>query len=150
MPKIPDDRGTLSVGQLSKRSGVAVSTLHFYEAEGLLASSRTDGNQRRYTRDTLRRVAFIRASQRVGISLRSIREVLEQLPANRTPTREDWAWVSSTWRDNLNSRIAQLQSLRDDLLGCIGCGCLSLEACRLANPNDVLGEGGPGARRLRS
>ncbi|WP_179646663.1 redox-sensitive transcriptional activator SoxR [Spinactinospora alkalitolerans] len=138
----------LTVGQLAARSGVAVSALHFYERQGLLRSRRTAGNQRRYTRDTLRRVAFIRVSQRVGIPLSAIREALARLPEERTPTREDWARLSAMWRSELDDRILQLQRLRDDLTGCIGCGCLSLSDCVLSNPHDVLGEEGPGARRL--
>ena len=148
MAQLSVDIRELGVGQLSARSGVAVSALHFYEAQGLIASRRTPGNQRRYRRDTLRRVAFIRASQRVGIPLRTIRTALAQLDAGRTPTREDWARLSAAWRDDLDHRIAQLQQLRDRLTGCIGCGCLSIDRCRLANPNDVLGNEGPGAHRL--
>src|SRR5690606_22883129 len=128
----------LSVGQLAQRSGVAVSALHFYERQGLIRSRRTAGNQRRYTRDTLRRLAFIRVSQRVGIPLARIRTALESLPDERTPTAQDWARLSSTWRTELNARIEQLQRLRDDLTDCIGCGCLSLERCVLSNPHDEL------------
>ncbi len=138
----------LSVGQLSRRSGVAVSALHYYEAEGLIASRRTSGNQRRYPREALRRVAFIRASQRVGIPLRRIKAALDQLPSGRTPTRRDWERLSGAWRQDLDDRITELQHLRDRLTGCIGCGCLSLKLCRLANPDDTLGRDGPGARNL--
>jgi MerR family redox-sensitive transcriptional activator SoxR len=145
---VPADRSTLTVGELSRRSGVAVSALHFYEAEGLLSSSRTAGNQRRYQREALRRVAFIRASQQVGIPLRTIRDALLQLPEHRTPNRQDWARLSAAWRDELDDRITRLQQLRDRLTGCIGCGCLSIDRCRLANPGDVLGQEGAGARRL--
>jgi MerR family transcriptional regulator, redox-sensitive transcriptional activator SoxR len=137
-----------SVGQLSARSGVAVSALHFYEAEGLIMSHRTSGNQRRYPRETLRRVAFIRASQRVGMPLRRIKDALDQLPSGRTPTRKDWERLSAAWRQDLDDRISQLQHLRDRLTGCIGCGCLSLKLCRLVNPDDILGRDGPGARNL--
>jgi MerR family redox-sensitive transcriptional activator SoxR len=144
----PFDSQELTVGQLAARSGVAVSALHFYEAQGLISSRRTEGNQRRYRRDTLRRVAFIRASQRVGIPLRQIAEALNRLGDNRTPGRADWARLSAGWRQDLDERIAQLQRLRDDLTDCIGCGCLSIDRCRLANPGDVLGTEGPGARRL--
>jgi MerR family transcriptional regulator, redox-sensitive transcriptional activator SoxR len=140
--------GELTVGHLAARSGVAVSALHFYEAEGLITSRRTAGNQRRYERAVLRRVAFIRASQRAGIPLRRIRAALDQLPARRTPTRQDWARLSAAWRQDLDDRISQLQSLRDRLTGCIGCGCLSLKLCQLMNPGDVLGQQGPGARNL--
>ncbi|HUZ09370.1 MAG TPA: redox-sensitive transcriptional activator SoxR [Acidimicrobiales bacterium] len=148
MARAPVDARELSVGQLSARSGVAVSALHFYEEQRLISSRRTPGNQRRYRRDTLRRVAFIRASQRVGIPLRAIGTALAELEEKRTPTREDWARLSALWRDDLNRRIAQLEKLRDRLTGCIGCGCLSIDRCRLANPDDVLGDEGPGARRL--
>lgn len=148
MPRARTPFHELTVGQVAERSGVAVSALHFYERKGLVHAVRTDGNQRRYRRDTLRRIAFIRASQRVGISLAAIRDALEQLPHERTPTREDWARLSAAWQSELDARIAQLQALRDDLAGCIGCGCLSLQACHLTNPGDVLGREGPGARRL--
>jgi MerR family redox-sensitive transcriptional activator SoxR len=144
----PLDPQELTVGQLASRSGVAVSALHFYEAQGLISSRRTEGNQRRYRRDTLRRVAFIRASQRVGIPLRQIGEALDRLGDNRTPGRADWARLSAGWRQDLDERIAELQRLRDDLTDCIGCGCLSIDRCRLANPGDVLSKEGPGPRRL--
>jgi len=140
--------GRLGVGEVARRSGIAVSALHFYESLGLLASERSAGNQRRYRRDVLRRVAFIRASQRLGIGLAEIAEALRQLPDRRTPTKADWARLSSNWRAALDHRIADLQALRDDLQGCIGCGCLSLRACRLYNPADALGRRGPGAQRL--
>jgi MerR family redox-sensitive transcriptional activator SoxR len=149
MGQIRADVHELSVGELAERSGVAVSALHFYESEGLIAARRTAGNQRRFARETLRRVAFIRASQRVGLPLRRIREALDSLPDNRTPTRRDWARLSDAWRVDLDARLAALEALRDGLSGCIGCGCLSVERCRLANPDDVLGELGPGARNWR-
>ncbi|MCX2969820.1 MULTISPECIES: redox-sensitive transcriptional activator SoxR [Streptomyces] len=136
----------LTVGEVAARSGVAASALRFYERNGLLHSRRTSGNQRRYARDTLRRVAFIRASQRVGISLERIRDVLDLLPENRTPSRADWARVSECWRDDLNLRIKQLTELRDDLDDCIGCGCLTLDRCALVNPWDMAAEAGPGCR----
>ena len=138
----------LTVGQLAGRSGVAVSALHFYEAEGLIESRRTAGNQRRYSRETLRRVAFIRAAQRVGIPLRSVALALGELGDARTPNRRDWARLSRGWRTALDDRIAQLEDLRDRLTGCIGCGCLSLDHCRLVNPDDVLGDSGPGPQNL--
>jgi MerR family redox-sensitive transcriptional activator SoxR len=138
----------LTVGQLAARSGVAVSALRFYEDQGLISARRTAGNQRRYPRSALRRVAFIRASQEVGIPLRRIAEALSQLPANRTPTAADWARLSARWREDLDERISQLQRLRDRLTGCIGCGCLSLRVCHLVNPGDALGGQGPGARNL--
>src|SRR5690348_219304 len=138
----------LSPGELAARAGVAVSALHFYERQGLIASSRTSGNQRRYTRDTLRRVAFIKVSQRLGIPLARVRDALATLPANRTPTSRDWARLSAGWRSDLDDRILHLQRLRDNLANCIGCGCLSLKACALFNPGDTLGAQGPGAALL--
>ncbi|MBE1535411.1 redox-sensitive transcriptional activator SoxR [Actinomadura algeriensis] len=138
----------LTVGQLAERSGVAVSALHFYESKGLISSRRTAGNQRRFSRDTLRRVSFIKVSQRVGIPLAEIREALATLPEERTPTTDDWARLSQHWRGTLDDRIAQLEKLRDDLTDCIGCGCLSISKCALANPYDRLGDEGPGPRRL--
>ncbi|WP_239160433.1 redox-sensitive transcriptional activator SoxR [Virgisporangium ochraceum] len=138
----------LTVGQLSARSGAAVSTLHFYEARGLIHSRRTSGNQRRYSRDTLRRVAFVRAAQRVGMPLKDIAAALAELPDGRVPTRGDWARLSATWRSALSDRIARLERLRDNLDDCIGCGCLSLDRCALANPDDFMASYGPGASRL--
>ena len=138
----------LTPGEMSHRSGVAVSALHFYEREGLIVSRRTSGNQRRYARETLRRVAFIRMSQRLGIPLARIREALSTLPTNRVPTSKDWARLSAGWRSDLDERIVHLQRLRDNLAGCIGCGCLSLKLCALANPADVLAAAGPGAAKL--
>ncbi|WP_051027378.1 redox-sensitive transcriptional activator SoxR [Nocardia higoensis] len=138
----------LTPGQLSQRSGVAVSALHFYEREGLISSRRTSGNQRRYPRDMLRRVAFIRISQRVGIPLSEIKAELDRLPEGRTPTKRDWETVSTTWRADLDDRIEQLIRLRDSLTGCIGCGCLSLGVCKIVNERDRLGDEGPGARVL--
>jgi MerR family transcriptional regulator, redox-sensitive transcriptional activator SoxR len=138
----------LTVGQAADRSGVAVSALHFYEAEGLIHSTRTAGNQRRFPREVLRRVAFIRASQAVGIPLRRIKDALDRLPDGRTPTRRDWERLSESWRDDLDQRIVALQHLRDRLSGCIGCGCLSLGLCQLMNPDDLLGQQGPGPRTL--
>ena len=135
----------LSVGELARRSGVAVSALHFYEAKGLIASSRNAGNQRRYPRETLRRVAVIKVAQRVGIPLAEIAAALSELPQGRNPTAADWAGLSARWREDLDQRIAKLQMLRDQLDGCIGCGCLSLEACPLRNPGDQLAAEGPGA-----
>ncbi|MFF7490975.1 redox-sensitive transcriptional activator SoxR [Streptomyces luteogriseus] len=148
MHRIPEKIHELTVGQLAARSGAAVSALHFYESKGLIASRRTPGNQRRYSRDTLRRVAFIRAAQRVGIPLATIREALAQLPEERTPTREDWAHLSEVWRTELEERISQLNRLRDHLADCIGCGCLSLESCVLSNPDDAFGERLTGSRLM--
>ncbi|MFR9722619.1 redox-sensitive transcriptional activator SoxR [Streptomyces sp. MS19] len=139
----------LTIGQLAQRSGVAPSALRFYEEQGLISSRRTSGNQRRYPRDMLRRVAFIRVSQNVGMPLSAIRYALDRLPEGRTPNNEDWARVSAYWREDLDARIAQMTRLRDSLTDCIGCGCLSLESCMLANPYDVLGaQGACGPVRL--
>lgn len=138
----------LTPGELSARSGVAVSALHFYEREGLIESRRTAGNQRRYHRDVLRRVAFIRVSQSLGISLAQIREALDGLPGDKVATKADWARLSSRWRRDLDERIDQLERLRDQLDSCIGCGCLSLKSCALYNPYDELGRSGPGPHRL--
>jgi MerR family transcriptional regulator, redox-sensitive transcriptional activator SoxR len=138
----------ITVGQLAARSGATVSALHFYEARGLISARRTPGNQRRYPRAMLRRVAFIRASQRVGIPLAQIKAALDTLPERRTPTARDWARLSAAWCRDLDERISALQDLRDRLTGCIGCGCLSLTDCQLANPDDALGASGTGPRRL--
>jgi MerR family redox-sensitive transcriptional activator SoxR len=138
----------LTPGEMSHRSGVAVSALHFYEREGLISSRRTSGNQRRYARDTLRRVAFIRMSQRLCIPLGRIREALAMLPTGRVPNSKDWARLSAGWRDDLDERILHLQRLRDNLAGCIGCGCMSLKTCALSNPDDSLAQRGPGPANL--
>ncbi len=139
----------LSVGRVAKRCGVAVSTLHFYEAKGLISSWRNAGNQRRYARDVLRRVAVIKTAQQLGIALADIRQALQGLPANRTPTAADWRKLSDGWRTQLDQRINQLIKLRDRLDGCIGCGCLSLQNCPLRNPGDALSAEGPGPRLLQ-
>ncbi|WP_416364012.1 redox-sensitive transcriptional activator SoxR [Pseudomonas sp. NFX183] len=138
----------LTVGQLAARSGVAVTALHFYESKGLIKSQRNAGNQRRYPRDVLRRVVVIKIAQRLGIPLATIGEALQTLPDGRTPTTEDWERLSALWREDLDARINKLLLLRDKLSGCIGCGCLSLEACPLRNQDDQLGELGPGAQLL--
>jgi MerR family redox-sensitive transcriptional activator SoxR len=138
----------LTPGEMADRSGVAVSALHFYERQGLIASRRTSGNQRRYPRESLRRVAFIRMSQRLGIPLARVRDALATLPTDRVPTSTDWARLSAGWRQDLDDRILHLQRLRDNLTGCIGCGCLSLKICALSNPGDVLADRGPGPVRL--
>lgn len=138
----------LGVGELAERAGVAVSALHYYESRGLIRSQRSAGNQRRYARAELRRVAFIRAAQQLGIGLAEIGEALAALPEGRTPTKADWARLSGRWRDRLDARIAALQALRDKLDGCIGCGCLSLRACALYNPQDSCARKGSGAQRL--
>ncbi|HEY4294342.1 redox-sensitive transcriptional activator SoxR [Luteibacter sp.] len=137
----------LSVGEAARRAGVAVSALHFYERKGLIRSLRTSGNQRRYGADVLRRLAVIRVAQRVGIPLETVRRAFEALPEERTPTREEWAIMSAAWHEELEERIAQLVNLKDRLTDCIGCGCLSLTACALANPGDTLAAEGDGARR---
>ncbi len=137
----------LSVGQLAKRSGLAVSALHFYEKKGLIRSMRNAGNQRRYARDALRRLAVIRVAQRVGVPLASVRLAFASLPGERTPTRAEWARMSAVWRNELDVRIRDLQQLRDQLVDCIGCGCLSLRRCRLSNPGDALGALGDGPQR---
>ena len=138
----------LSIGQVSDRTGVAPSALRYYEREGLIASARTAGDQRRYHREVLRRVAFIRIAQRVGLTLDDVREALGSLPEERTPTKADWARLSHSWRPHLEAQIAVLQRLRDNLTSCIGCGCLSLKACALYNPDDAAAEYGAGARYL--
>ncbi|MFI2661872.1 redox-sensitive transcriptional activator SoxR [Micromonospora carbonacea] len=139
---------SLTIGQLAARSGVAPSALRYYERLGLIRADRTGGNQRRYARTELRRVAFIRVSQQVGISLEEIREALDSLPASRTPTAADWAELSTAWRARLSEKIRLMSKLRDDLDGCIGCGCLSLQRCVLYNPDDKLSGEGPGARLM--
>ena len=135
----------LTIGQLSERSGVATSALRYYESQGLIESDRTTGNQRRYRRATLRRVAFIRSAQRVGLTLEEIQEALATLPEGRTPTKADWARLSRSWRPRLEAQIERLERLRDKLDGCIGCGCLSLRRCALNNPDDEVAARGPGA-----
>lgn len=138
----------LTVGEVARRSGIAVSAIHFYEAQGLILSWRTAGNQRRYPREVLRRVAIIKVAQRLGLPLASIRQALDSLPKGRTPTDQDWRKLSARWHQELDERIARLTRLRDQLTGCIGCGCLSLRDCPLRNPWDELGAEGPGARLL--
>ncbi|MFC0338900.1 MerR family transcriptional regulator, redox-sensitive transcriptional activator SoxR [Kushneria avicenniae] len=140
----------LSVGDVSQRMGIAISALHFYEREGLITAHRSAGNQRRYPRDILRRVAVIKTAQRVGIPLAEIRDTLAQLPDGRAPNAEDWAHLSMRWRMQLNERISHLEQLRDQLDGCIGCGCLSLAQCPLRNPGDILGQEMVGAVRFQS
>lgn len=134
----------LSVGQLASRSGVAVTALHFYETKGLIQSSRNAGNQRRYPRAMLRRVAVIKMAQRLGIPLATIAKALSILPLDHTPNAADWQRLSAGWRDDLSQRIAELTLLRDQLDGCIGCGCMSLKECPLRNNHDHLALGGPG------
>jgi MerR family transcriptional regulator, redox-sensitive transcriptional activator SoxR len=141
---------SLTIGELSARSGVAASALRYYETMGLVRSGRTGGNQRRYDRAELRRIAFIRIAQRVGLSLDEIAEALAELPDARTPTRADWARLSAHWRSRLDAQIALLERLRDRLTGCIGCGCLSLQRCRISNPDDEMAALGPGPHHLLS
>lgn len=138
----------LSVGEVAERSGVAVSTLHFYETKGLIRSQRNRGNQRRYPRSILRRVAVIKVAQRTGIPLSEIANALSVLPHDRPLTAEDWRSLSRTWRAQLDDRIARLTKLRDQIDGCIGCGCLSMQECPLRNPLDTLATEGPGPRLL--
>ncbi len=135
----------LTIGELSRRSGVAASALRFYQDVGLISAQRTSGNQRRYPRNMLRRLAFIRAAQRVGLSLDEITDALSSLPASRTPTKADWERVSRAWTARLDRQIADLERLKEKLTGCVGCGCLSLRTCVLSNPNDEQGDVAPGA-----
>lgn len=135
----------LSVGEVAERSGFAPSAIRFYEREGLIRARRTEGNQRRFPRNVLRRLAFIRAARHVGLSLDEVKEVMATLPDNRTPTRADWSRISRMWRARLDAEIGALQALRDGLDSCIGCGCLSLQRCAMSNPNDVAAADGPGA-----
>ena len=135
----------LTIGEMAERAGVATSALRYYEAQGLIRADRTTGNQRRYERTTLRRVAFIRSAQRVGLSLEEITAALGTLPDGRTPTKADWARLSAAWRGRIDDQIDRLERLRDRLDSCIGCGCLSLDRCSLSNPDDQVRARGPGA-----
>lgn len=146
VPKLPL---TLTIGEVAARSGVPHTALRFYEERGLIASERTAGNQRKYGRAVLRRLAFIRTAQRVGLSLEEIHEALETLPARRTPTKSDWTKLSQRWRGELDARIDAMNRLRDKLTVCIGCGCLSLKVCGLYNHDDELARLGPGAPGLK-
>jgi MerR family transcriptional regulator, redox-sensitive transcriptional activator SoxR len=143
----------LTVGEVAGRSGFAASALRYYEREGLIEADRSSGGQRRYQRSVLRRLAFIRAARHVGLTLDEVRDLLARLPSSRTPTRADWTRISRLWRDRLDAEIDALVALRNGLDSCIGCGCLSLQRCRMSNPKDVAAAGGPGAvylpRRLR-
>ncbi len=138
----------LTIGAVSQRAGVATSALRFYEAEGLIQATRSPGGQRRYRRDTLRRVSFIRVAQQVGLRLDEIHAALASLPENRTPNAKDWERLSASWRPRIDAQIALLERLRDRLGGCIGCGCLSLGSCQLLNPDDQVARRGPGPRYL--
>lgn len=138
----------LTIGELARRSDTAPSALRFYESRGLIRATRTVGNQRRYERAMLRRVAFVRAAQQMGLSLQEVVAALAELPADHTPTARDWERVSRSWRARLDAKVEELQRLRDDLSSCIGCGCLSLTACKILNRDDVVARAGPGARYL--
>jgi MerR family redox-sensitive transcriptional activator SoxR len=138
----------LTIGEVAARSGVAASALRFYERRGLIAAARTDGNQRRYDRSVLRRIAFVQAGRAAGITLTEIGAALEGLPTHRTPSRRDWERLSKRWRDDLDARIETLQALRDRLSTCIGCGCLSIDKCDLLNPDDEAAGQGAGAHYL--
>ena len=139
----------LSIGEVSRRSGVAASALRFYEDAGLLTSTRGPGGTRSYPRIVLRRIAVIQAAKALGLPLAEVKAALDALPAGRTPTKADWERLSRTWRARLDQRIQELQQLRDGLTSCIGCGCLSLRSCALLNPADTLGAAGPGPQRLQ-
>ncbi|MCL1115613.1 redox-sensitive transcriptional activator SoxR [Shewanella basaltis] len=134
----------LSVGQVAKRCGINISAIHFYEQKGLIKSWRNNGNQRRYSRDVIRRISLIKAAQQLGISLEEIANAFASLPNGRTATQQDWTSLSLMWKDTLSQRINQLQQLKDSLESCIGCGCLSMTHCPLYNPNDKLQSQGPG------
>lgn len=138
----------LTIGEIARRSGVAASALRFYESRGLIGSERTAGNQRRYRRDMLRRIAFVRIAQQLGVELGEIQKALESLPGHRTPTKGDWKRLSKAWRARLDDRIALLTRMRDNLASCIGCGCLSLRTCPAFNPDDVASARGSGPRYL--
>jgi MerR family redox-sensitive transcriptional activator SoxR len=141
---------TLSIGEVADRSGIPHTALRFYEERGLITSTRSSGNQRRYPRAVLRRLAFIRTAQRVGLSLEEILDALHTLPDRRTPTKADWARLSKSWQEELDTRIDALHRLRQRLTSCIGCGCLSLRSCHLSNPADAMAPLGPGAPRLKA
>jgi MerR family redox-sensitive transcriptional activator SoxR len=136
----------LTISEVSRRSGVATSALRFYEDQGLIHAERTDAGHRRYPRAVIRRVAFVVFAQRIGLSLDEIRRELAKLPKHRVPERTDWAKLSAGWTSRIDERIAELERLRAGLTECIGCGCLSLDRCRLANPGDRVGRRGPGPR----
>ena len=138
----------LTIGELATRSGVATSALRFYETKGLIESERTEGNQRRYPRATLRRVALSRAGQEVGLSLAELSDALSKLPHAKTPTKADWQRLSRSWRSRLDEQIQELEALRDELTDCIGCGCLSLKSCAIFNPGDAASDLGSGPRFL--
>ncbi|CAB4533634.1 unannotated protein [freshwater metagenome] len=138
----------IPIGQVAERSGIPISAIHFYEREGMISSTRSSGNHRQYSRDVLRRLAFIRASQRVGIPLMNIKEALDELPLKRTPKEADWEKVGKQWHKILSAQIEYMERVRDDLRTCIGCGCLSFQRCQLVNQNDAMASEGAGPRRL--
>lgn len=142
------DNNLITVGQLSERSGVATSALRFYETKQLITSIRTAGNQRRYNTSMLRRIALIQVAQSIGFTLEEITHELISLPMNKTPTKRDWERVAKKWQIDLDNKMKQIQSLQENLTGCIGCGCLSMKKCHLLNPGDVLHEQGDGPQRL--
>jgi MerR family redox-sensitive transcriptional activator SoxR len=142
--------GELTIGEVAARSGVSASALRFYERRGLISAARSDGNQRRYERAVLRRIAFIQAGRAAGITLAEIRASLDGLPTSRTPSRKDWEHLSNRWRDDLDARIETLQALRGRLMTCIGCGCLSIDKCDLLNPDDEAAARGAGAHYLHT
>ena len=147
---MPTPTATLTIGELSRRSGLAPSAIRYYEDRGLITAERTAGNQRLFPRHTLRRLAVLSAGQRAGLSLAEIRAAFDELPADRAPTQAEWTALSSTWMDAVDARIREMQALRDDLDGCIGCGCLSLTRCGLLNPGDAAAQAGPGSRWARA
>jgi MerR family transcriptional regulator, redox-sensitive transcriptional activator SoxR len=138
----------IPIGQVAERSGIPISAIHFYERAGMISSTRSSGNHRQFSRDVLRRLAFIRASQRVGIPLMNIKEALDELPLKRTPKESDWGKVGKQWHKILSAQIEYMERVRDDLFTCIGCGCLSFQRCQLVNPDDAMSSEGAGARRL--
>ena len=144
----PSPAAELTIGEAAERLGLATSALRFYESKGLISSRRTDGGQRRYARDVLRRVSFVRAAQQVGLGLAEIRDSLDELPADRAPTKEEWEVFADRWQPRLNEQIRTLELIRDRLSWCIGCGCQTLDSCDVFNPGDVAAERGPGAHWL--
>lgn len=150
MQRVTDAQELLAIGEVARRSGVTVPTVRYYEDRGLISSVRTSGNQRRFPRHVLRRIAFVSAAQRVGLTLEEIGAALATLPADRAPTRREWTRLSSVWQQRIARRISELQALQDTLDGCIGCGCLSLRRCALYNPSDEAADEGPGSRWLRA
>ena len=148
MPNNLKSTDQLPIGQVAERSGISISAIHFYEREGLISSTRSIGNHRQFSRDVLRRLAFIRASQRVGIPLTDIKEALDELPLKRAPKEADWGKVGKQWHKILTAQIEYMERVRDDLSTCIGCGCLSFQRCQLVNPDDAMSIEGAGPRRL--